>query len=164
VSRLVDNIREKRGYTYSPGSGVGQNRQASYFFVQADVGTDVTGPALVEIRYELLRMLAGPVEEAELLSAKRYLSGTMSMSLQTQSGLASFLGTLAVNDLPVEYLRTFPAEVDALTTDDVVDASRQYLDPRRLDTVLVGDLSAIRSGVEALDEVEVDSGVEPSGS
>ena len=155
VSRLVDNIREKRGYTYSPGSGVTQNRKASYFSVSADVGTEVTAPALVEIRYELLRMVAGPIEPAELLSAKRYLSGTMSMGIQTQSGLAGFLGSLAASDLPVEYLREFPAAVDALTEDDVIEASRRYLDPRRLDTVLVGDAAVIRAGVEALDEVEL---------
>lgn len=155
VSRLVDNIREKRGYTYSPGSGVTQNRVASYFSVQADVGTEVTGPALVEIRYELNRMLAGPIDEAELLSAKRYLSGTSSMAIQTQSGLAGYLGTLAVSGLPVEYLRDFPAAVDALTEDDVIEASRRYLDPRKLETVLVGDASIIRSSVEAFDDVEL---------
>jgi predicted Zn-dependent peptidase len=155
VSRLVDNIREKRGYTYSPGSGVAQNREASYFTVQADVGTDVTGPALVEIRYELNRMLAGPIDEAELLSAKRYLSGTLSMSIQTQSGLAGYLSTLAVSGLPVEYLRDFPAAVDALTAEDVIEASRRFLDPRRLETVLVGDASVIQGVVEALDDVEV---------
>lgn len=157
VSRLVDNIREKRGYTYSPGSGVQSNRSASSFLVAADVGTEVTAPALVEIRYELNRMLAGPIEPAELLSAKRYLSGTMSMSVQTQAGLASFLGTLAVNDLPIEYLRNYPAQVDALTADDVVDAARKYLDPRRLETVLVGDASIIRASVEAFDDVEVEA-------
>jgi predicted Zn-dependent peptidase len=157
VSRLVDNIRERRGYTYSPGSGVTQNRQASFFSVQADVGTEVTAPALVEIRYELNRMLAGPIEPAELLSAQRYLSGTLSMSIQTQSGLAGYLSTLAVSDLPVEYLRDFPAAVDALTADDVIEAARAYLDPRRMETVLVGDLAAIRPGVEAFDDVEVQS-------
>ncbi len=154
VSRLVDNIREKRGYTYSPGSGVTQNRQASYFFVSADVGTDVTAPALVEIRYELNRMLAGPIDEAELLSAKRYLSGTLSMSIQTQSGLAGYLATLASNGLPVEHLRNFPAAIDALTADDVIAAARRYFDPRQLVTVLVGDAATIKNGVEALDTVE----------
>jgi zinc protease len=156
VSRLVDNIRERRGYTYSPGSGVQQNRQASFFYVQADVGTEVTGPALVETRYELNRMLAGPIDAAELLSAKRYLSGTLSMSIQTQSGLASYLGTLAESNLPIEYLRDFPAAVDALTEDDVIEAARRYLDPRRLTTVMVGDASRIEPVVAAFDDVEVE--------
>jgi predicted Zn-dependent peptidase len=156
VSRLVDNIRERRGYTYSPGSGVQQNRKASFFYVQADVGTEVTGPALVETRYELNRMLAGPIEPAELLSAKRYLSGTLSMSIQTQSGLASYLGTLAESDLPIEYLRDFPAAVDALTEDEVIDAARRFLDPRKLTTVMVGDATRIESVVGAFDDVEVE--------
>jgi predicted Zn-dependent peptidase len=155
VSRLVDNIREKRGYTYSPGSGVQQNRQSSLFFVQADVGTGVTGPALVETRYELNRMLAGPIDQAELVSAKRYLSGTMSMGLQTQSGLAAQLANLATNDLPIEHLRDYPAAVEALTEDEVIAAARKYLDPRKLHTVMVGDAGAIGAAVAAFDDVEV---------
>ena len=156
VSRLVDNIREKRGYTYSPGSGVQQNRQASFFYVQADVGTEVTGPALVEIRYELNRMLAGPIDEAELLSAKRYLSGTLSMSIQTQAGLAGYLSTLAASGLSIEYLRDFPAAVAELTEQDVIEAARTYFDPRNLTTVMVGDSTTIRPVVEAFDDVVVE--------
>lgn len=156
VSRLVDNIREKRGYSYSTSSSIHQRRSASSLHVQADVATGVTGPSLVELRYELNRMLTGPIEAAELLSAKRYLSGTLSMSMQTQSGLASHIGTLAMNGLPVEYLRDHPASVEALTEDDVIEASRRYLDPRSMSTVLVGDVDAIRPAVEALDDVEVD--------
>ncbi len=156
VSRLVDNIRERRGYTYSPHSGVQQQRLASFFAVQADVATEVTGPALVEIRYELGRMLAGPLEEAELLSAKRFLSGTLSMSIQTQAGLASYLTTLASRNLPIQYLREFPAAVEVLTEADVIDAARRYFAPRHLQTVMVGDVDAIRAAVEAFDEVEVE--------
>ncbi len=157
VSRLVDNIRERRGYTYSPGSGVSQQRKAAYFAIRAEVGTEVTAPALVEIHYELRRMLAGPIDEAEMLSAKRYLSGTSSMGIQTQAGLAGALAGLAVNGLPVEHLREFPARVEALTADEVIEAARLYLDPRKLDTVLVGDASQIQAGVEALGDVEVEA-------
>ena len=154
VSRLVDNIREKRGYTYSPGSAVRHERQASYFWLQADVGTEVTGPALVEIRYELERMLAGPITDAELLSAKRYLSGTLAMSIQTQSGLATYLAILAIAGLPLEYLRDYPKQVEALGEQEVIDAARQYLAPWRLSTVLVGDADAVRATADAFGPVE----------
>lgn len=157
VSRLVDNIRERRGYTYSPGSSIHQKRSACSFHVQADVATGVTGPSLVEIRYELNRMLAGPMDEAELLSAKRYLSGTLSMSVQTQSGLAAYLAMLAISGLTTDYLRDHPASVEALTEEDVIEASRRYLDPRRMATVMVGDVGAIRPAIEALDDVEVEA-------
>ena len=156
VSRLVENIRERRGYTYSPHSGIQQQRAASFFSVQADVATEVTLPALVEIRYELSRMLAGPLEGAELLSAKRYLSGTLSMSIQTQAGLASYLTTLASRDLPIRYLRDFLATVEALTEADVIEAARRYFGPRTLKTVMVGDVTAIGAAVEAFEDVEVE--------
>lgn len=155
ISRLVDNIREEKGYTYSPGSGVQQWRNAANVIVVADVGTEVTGPALVEMRYELMRMVAGPYTEAELTSAKRYLSGTTSMSIQTQSGLAGTLATLAASGLPFEYLRDNPKRVESLSADDVQAAAKRFFAPRNLHTVLVGDAEAIVDAVGAFDEVEV---------
>ena len=55
-SRLVENIRERRGYTYSPRSSVDHQAAGSSFLVEADVATEVTGPALLETWYELGRM------------------------------------------------------------------------------------------------------------
>ncbi len=158
ISRLVENIRERRGYTYSPGSGVHQHRFASHFSVQADVGTEVTAAALVEIRYELARMLVEPVEDSELLSAKRYLAGTLSMAIQTQSGLAAYLSLLASQDLPLEYLRDFPARAQALDVEDIRAAAVEHMAPRRLHTVLVGDASAVLGSLEAFEPIEVQGG------
>ncbi len=154
VSRLVDNIREKRGYTYSPHSGVQHLRQASFFTLQADVGTEVTGPALAEIEYELARMVAGPIEPGELQSAKRYLGGTLSMSLQTQAGLAAYLSVLFTNDLPIEFLRDYPKAVEELSADEVITAARRYLAPHKLAYVMVGDSGAIAPVLEGFGPVE----------
>lgn len=158
VSRLVDNIREKRGYTYSPHSGVRHLRQASFFSTEADVGTEVTGPALAEINYELARMVAGPIEEGELQSAKRYLGGTLSMSLQTQAGLASYLSVLATNDLPIEYLRDYPKAVEDLSEADVIAAARRYLAPHKLVYVMVGDSSAVAPVLDGFGPIETNAG------
>jgi zinc protease len=155
TSRLVENIRERRGYTYSPGSGVTQLRSAAHLMVAADVATEVTAPALLEMRYELCRMVSAPAEADELTAAKRYLSGTMSTSVQTQAGLASYLSTLAARDLPITYLRDLPREVERLGPGDVLEAARRFMSPKRLTTVMVGDAAAIRDDVEATDEVEV---------
>ena len=155
ISRLSDNIREKRGFTYGVGSGIQHLRSRSYFTLQTDVGTENTGPALVEIRYELERMLSGPIAASELQSAKRYLGGTLSMSIQTQSGLASYLATLAVNSLPIEYLRDFPQQVEALSEAEVIDAARAYMAPSRLVTILVGDRPAVEPVAASLGSVQV---------
>ena len=156
TSRLVDNIRERRGYTYGAGSGVQQHRSAATFLISTDVATEVTAPALVEIDYELGRMIALPPDDAELDAAKRYLSGTLSMSIQTQAGLASYLATLATSGLDINYVRDFPATVSKLGRDDVLEAARRYLVARHLSTVLVGDVAAIRPVVELLGDTELD--------
>jgi zinc protease len=155
TSRLVDNIREEKGYTYSPRSLVQQYRQSSHFITAAEVGTEVTAAALMEIRYELGRMISTDVEDAELTAAKRYLAGRSSMGIQTQSGLASSLSVLAVHGLPVSYLRELPAQAEALTTEEVRAAAQRFLALRRLHTVLVGDAARIRGELEAFDDVEV---------
>jgi zinc protease len=154
ISRLVDNIRERRGYTYSPGSAVRHLRSASYFTVQADVGTEVTAPAIAEILYELDRMVAGPIDDAELDAAKRYLGGSLSMSMQTQAGLAAYLAMLATNGLPLEYLRDYPKRVAALSADDVIAVSRKYLAAHRLVLVAVGDGDAIAPALEGFGALE----------
>lgn len=156
-SRLTANIREDKGYTYSPGSALQHLRQASYFQVGADVGTEVTVPALVETRYELSKMAALEVEKEELESVQKYLTGIMAIRMQSQRGLAAGLAGLAMFGLGVDYLKDYPQKIAAVTTADVREASRKYLAPARLLTVLVGDASRIRGEVEALDAVQVAS-------
>ena len=155
AARLSDNIREKRGYTYGAYSRLEIHRSAAHFAIATEVGTEVTVPALIETRYELTRMVAEPPAEEELLAAKRYLAGTLAMSIATQSGLASYLSMLALNGLPLEYLRDHPKRVDRLTAAQVHEAAVKFLSPKVMTTVLVGDASRIAAGVEALDDVEV---------
>jgi predicted Zn-dependent peptidase len=155
TSRLVNNIRERRGYTYSPGSGLEHRQVASTFVVSADVGTDVTAAALVEIRYELGRMVSTLADQAELDSARRYLQGTLAMSVQTQAGLTSYLATLAGFGLGLDYLREYPAALEAVTVDAVRDAASRYMALPSLVTVLVGDAATVEPSVAALDAIEV---------
>src|SRR4029077_5142724 len=86
-SRLVMNIREDKGYTYSPRSGVNAFRQHGYFSVSAAVRNDVVAASLTEIFYEMDKLRSVPVPEPELADAQNYLSGVFSMGLATQNGL-----------------------------------------------------------------------------
>ena len=101
----MENIRERKGYTYSPRSWIDHQPLGSVLTVQADVGTEVTAPALLEIRYELGRMATLPVSAEELDAARRYLIGTTALSTQTQSGLAEYLQALSLAGLGLDYLR-----------------------------------------------------------
>jgi predicted Zn-dependent peptidase len=75
--------------------------------------------------------------------------------VQSQAGLAGTLAALVVHGLDVDYLRTYPQRITALTANDVREASLRYLAPAGLVTVLVGDASHIRRDIEAFDEVRV---------
>ncbi|MEY2475974.1 MAG: zinc protease [Actinomycetota bacterium] len=154
-SRLVANLRENKGFSYSPRSSIGHRRLASELTVAAEVATEVTVPALLEIRYELARMAAGTLSTAELDSAKRYLVGTLALATQTQSGLASYLSAITADGLTIDYLATYPSAVEAVTVDDVMDASLRFLGPRGLQTVIVGDASTVERPLGALDELEL---------
>jgi len=152
-SRLNANLREDKGWTYSPHAGIDHLQAASILTVAAEVATEVTAPSLVEIAYELGRMATLPVTAEELESARRYRMGSTALSIQTQSGLASQLVILASCGLDVAWLRGAPGRYAKVTVDDVLRVSRRHLAPGRLVTVLVGDAARIRTEVEALGPV-----------
>jgi zinc protease len=154
-SRLVMNIREDKGYTYSPRSGVNPMRQYGYFSVSAAVRNDVVAASLTEIFYEIDKLRSLPVPEAELLDAQNYLTGVFSMGLATQSGLLSQISTLALNDLPEDYLETYREKVRALKPEDVLAAARTYFDSANMQIVVVGDRKHIESQAALFGDLEI---------
>jgi zinc protease len=157
TSRLNDNIREQKGYTYGAHSRIEHRRMASQISISADVGREVTAASLVEISYELGRMVSVPVTQAELDAARRYVQGTLAMGIQTQSGLTAQLAGLVAAGLPVSYLRDYPAALEEVTTADVLAAAQRHLGPSQLTTVLVGDAASVVPAVEPLAPVELAS-------
>jgi predicted Zn-dependent peptidase len=155
-SRLVENLRERRGYTYSPGSFVDHGKRlASNLTIAADVATEVTAPALVEILYELNRLATAPVDEDEIESAARYLRGSYARAIQTQLGLATTVANLAAGGLGIEYIRRIEAAIGRVDAGDVQRVAAAYFSPRRLVAVLVGDAARIRGPLEAIADVEL---------
>jgi zinc protease len=154
-SRLVENIRERRGYTYSPRSSLEYLQSASSFAVDADVATAVTAPALLEIWYELGRIALTPVTQAELDSARQYLLGSLALRTATHAGLASTLSSLYGVGLTAEWLPEHQRALAAVGVDDIGAAARRWLAPAGLATVVVGDAGEIADRLGALGPVEV---------
>jgi zinc protease len=154
-SRLVMNIREDKGYTYSPRSGVNALRQHGYFTVSAAVRNDVVAASLTEIFYEMDKLRSVPVPEQELLDAQNYLTGVFSMGLATQNGLLGQVAVVALNELPDDYLETYRAKVRALTPVDLIETARKYLDSANMQIVVVGDRTQIESQAALFGELEV---------
>lgn len=154
-SRLVMNIREDKGYTYSPRSGVHALRQHGYFSVSAAVRNDVVAASLTEMFYELDKLRAIPVPEPELADARNYLSGVFSLGLATQDGLLSQLATVALNELPDDYLETYRERVRALTPADLLVTARAYFDSANMQIVVVGDRAQIEDQAKLFGDTEI---------
>ena len=154
-SRLVMNIREAKGYTYSPRSGVNALQQHGYFSVSAAVRNEVVAASLTEIFYEIDKLRSLPVPDAELADAQNYLSGVFSMGLATQDGLLSQVGTVALNDLPDDYLETYRDKVRALTSADLQSTAQKYFDSANMQIVVVGDRSKIETQAALFGDLEI---------
>jgi zinc protease len=148
-SRLVNNIREDKGYTYSPRSSIEHAAAGSRLVVAADVATEVTAPALLEVLYELGKVALLPLGDDELAAAKRYAAGTLALSTATSAGLASTLSMLAGSDLGPDYLREHSAALGAVDAAGVAAVADQFA-PTGLAAVLLGDASVITEPVETI--------------
>ena len=154
-SRLVMNIREDKGYTYSPRSSVNAFLQHGYFSVSAAVRNEVVGASLTEMFYEIDKLRSVSVPEAELADAQNYLSGVFSIGLATQEGLLTQFSTVALTELPDDYLETYRAKVRAVTPEEMLATARKYFDSANMQIVVVGDRSQIESQAVLFGELEV---------
>ena len=153
-SRLVMNIREDKGYTYSPRSSLQHGSAASFLLLQADVATEVTAPALLEVAYELGRMASLPPTEDEVRDTAQYLAGVLALSTSTQAGLAGTLAVLLADGLDVSWLRDHPQRLMSVTPQDVHAVARRVLAPAGLVSTVVGDASVVQEPLRALGDVE----------
>jgi len=143
-SRLVKNLREDKGYTYTPSSSASTEEQGGILEVRSDVRTEVTAPALLETFYELDRMAAQRVSDEELQKAKRYTSGLFLLRNQLQGSVAAALSANWVKGLPPQALTEFVSRINAATPDEVLAASRAFFPSRSQVVVVVGDAKKIR--------------------
>jgi zinc protease len=147
-SRLVLNIREDKGYTYSPFAALRTYRAAGFFATQADVRNAVTGASLNEINYELNRMSTTSPSDIEMTQAKRYLVGNEAIGLQSGSGLAGELASLWVDGLPPDNIAQESEKIEKSTAADITAAARKYLPAARSAVVAVGEEKVVQEELQ----------------
>jgi zinc protease len=147
-SRLIRNIREDKGYSYSPSSTLQTLEAGGLLRVRADVRNEVTAPALKEIFSELDRMGSTRPSTEELATAKRLQAGLYLLRNQRQGGLAGALAANWINGLPPEALGEFVPKIQAVTAADVAGIGERYLASRRQLVVVVGDSAKVRPVLE----------------
>jgi zinc protease len=143
-SRLVSNIREDKGYTYSPFAQLSPLRETGVLLSLADVRNAVTGASYNEISYELNRMATTAPEQHELDSAKRFLNGSLALQLQSREAVARVLARLWVSGLPPDEMGAQSRKIESVTIEDVKMAGRRYFPAARMTVVAVGEEPVIR--------------------
>ena len=147
-SRITSNIREAKGYTYSPSSQVSRRYHDAYWVETADVTTKFTGPSLKEIFGEIDRLQKEPPPEAELKGIQNYLSGNFVLQNSSRGALIGQLRYVNLQGLGDSYLATYVQKVNAVTPKEVQKMTGQYLRPEQMTIVVVGDKALINEQLE----------------
>ena len=148
-SRITMNIREAKGYTYSPHAFVSSRPHDGYWVEVADITTNVTGAAVGEVFHEVerLRIEAPPAEE--LLGIQNYASGNFVIRQATPGGILDHLEFLDLHGLDEGYSAAYVDRVRAVTPDEVRRIAEQYLGTDAMTIAITGDRSTIDAQLAA---------------
>jgi zinc protease len=143
-SRLVRNIREEKGYTYSPQSVFQSMGQGGLYRAVADVRNDVTGATLKEIYAEIDKLRAGGPLPEELNDAKQYARGLFVIQNASQTGLANTLSTMTTYELPKDYPETFQRQISQPSAEAIKTGAQMLLGSEDSVVTVVGDWTKVK--------------------
>ncbi len=144
ASRITSNIREQKGYTYSPRSQVSTRRNLAFWVQSADVTTAVTGPSLKEIFYEIDRLRKEPPSAQELAGIQNYLAGLFVLrNTVSPDAIIAQLHFVDSQGLDRSYLSTYVQNVMAVAPADIQRIAETYITPSKMTIVVVGDKAKI---------------------
>ena len=152
-SRIVKNIREDKGYTYSPSSVFTGFANAGFYRFAADVRNEVTGATLTEVYKEIDKMRAEGSDGEELAGAKSYMRGIFSLQTATQGGLSATLNNVYIYDLPKNYPETFRSTIAELTPVRVKAGADALLGSADSVVVVVGDWTKVKDQMGAFKDI-----------
>ncbi|WP_373184457.1 M16 family metallopeptidase [Halopseudomonas sp.] len=154
-SRLMEQIREKRGLSYSVNSSMVPMQADGPFQISMQTRSDQVTLALEVIDTTLEEFVRDGPTQAELVRSKRQIMGEFPLSTASNSAIVSQLSMIGFYDLPLNHMQIFLDQVEKLTVDEVRDAFQRHVDPDRRVIVTVGPEMV-------LEEVEALEGVEPA--
>ena len=143
ASRITSNIREQKGYTYSPQGQLSSRYRDAYWVEVADVTTNVTGPSLKEIFGEVDRLQSEAPSEDELKDFQNYLAGVFVLQNSSRGGIIGQLEFVDLHGLPAEYLNGYVERIYAITPAQVQEVAKKYLQDDKATIVVVGDRKVI---------------------
>jgi zinc protease len=142
-SRITANIRENKGYTYSPYSTIDNGYRAAIWYEQADVTTEFTGASLHEISKEVKKLQEELISEEELKGIQNYEAGYFVLQNSTPNGIISQLNFLDLHGLPESYLTERVKNIYNVTPEKIQQIAKDYFKYEDMTLVMVGDKKEI---------------------
>jgi predicted Zn-dependent peptidase len=153
MGRLFQNIREDKAYTYGAYSQYDSDELVGSFSANASVRNEVTDSSVVEFIKEFKRLQTEKVSEQELQDAKNNIIGSFGRNLERPQTIASFALNIARYNLPEDYYKTYLQRLGAVSADDILAASKKYINSDALIITAVGKAADIASKLEQFGEV-----------
>jgi predicted Zn-dependent peptidase len=148
-ARLFKNLREDKGYTYGSYSGIRANKFSPMRFnAYAQVRNAVTDSSVVEILNEIDKMTSEPVSDEELANAKAKYAGSFVMALEKPETVAEYALNIETEDLPKDFYETYLERLDAISKEDVLNASKKHFSTSNARVVVTG------KGTDVLENLE----------
>jgi zinc protease len=154
-SRINMNLRERRGLTYGARSSFTFAKEPGPFTASGGFVSTGTDTAVHEILYELDRMHAEGMTPEELAFAKKGLTGGFALNFETSGQIARALQNIVLYGLPEDYYENYLQNIDKVTLDDIKRVANTYLDTKKMDVVIVGDVKNIKQGIGGLHAGEI---------
>jgi zinc protease len=154
-SRLFENLRESKGYTYGIYSRFGRPNDVSTFRVLTSVTQENTGDAVSEILNELERIRTEPISEEELDDAKGLLIGNFALAIEDPGDFASQLSNRRLTGVPIEELNTYLQEIEQVTAEEAQQAAAKYINSEQPIIVVVGNAETLGPQLEEIAPVVI---------
>jgi predicted Zn-dependent peptidase len=138
-TRLMQNLREDKAWTYGAYSSTNINREGSWFSASGSFRNEVTDSAIYEFISEFERIVEEFVTDEELELNKASMAGSFARSLESSRTIANFALSTFRNNLPADYYQTYLKKLAAVSKEDIIEVAKKYITPKNLNIIVVGN-------------------------
>ncbi|WP_158276083.1 M16 family metallopeptidase [Brumimicrobium oceani] len=155
-TRLMQNLREDKAYTYGAYSNLDVDRKGSYINAQGSFRNEVSDSAITQFLYEFDRITEEMVTEEELELNKASMAGSFARTLESPRTIANFALSTYRNDLPADYYQTYLQKLSNVSQEDIMKMATDYVKPNNLNIIVVGNEEIL----ENLKQFDADGNIE----
>lgn len=153
-SRLVQNLREKHGFTYGASGSLSSDKYIGSFTANSSVRNEKTDSAIGQFLYELNRLRNEIAPESEVSMMKNNMAGSFARSLENPSTIATFALNIARYNLPKDYYRNYLKNLANVTPQQIQLMARKYVLPENMHIVVVGNAKQVAPGLDKYGQIK----------